>query len=71
MLSGIFAISIYDRSKKIIYLIRDVLGVKPFYYYLNKIKKVLFFFINKTLLLSSEKKELNMDAINSYSNFKK
>ena len=46
-----------------------MLGV-TFYYYLNKNKKKFYFSsLIKPLLLSSEKKELNMDAINSYSNF--
>ena len=35
-LNGMFAISIYDISKKKIYLIRDFAGIKPLYYGLNK-----------------------------------
>jgi asparagine synthase (glutamine-hydrolysing) len=31
-LSGIFAICIWDKLKKKIYLIRDTVGVKPLYY---------------------------------------
>ena len=31
-LSGIFSISIWDKNKKILYLIRDIVGVKPLYY---------------------------------------
>tara|TARA_B100001175_G_scaffold251358_1_gene218695 strand:- start:5078 stop:6859 length:1782 start_codon:yes stop_codon:yes gene_type:complete len=70
MLSGIFAISIYDKLKKKIYLIRDVLGVKPFYYYYDKLNKKFFFSsLVKPLLLSLKKKTLNLNAIISYSNF--
>ena len=70
MLSGIFAISIYDKNSKKIYLIRDVLGVKPFYYHLDKdTKKFYFSSLIKPLLLSTKKKELNMNAVLSYSNF--
>ena len=36
MLSGIFAISIYDRLEEKLYLIRDIVGVKIIYYYLAK-----------------------------------
>lgn len=32
-LDGIFAISFYDKSSKILYLFRDYFGVKPLYYY--------------------------------------
>mgnify|MGYP001456536773 FL=1 len=38
MLSGIFAISVYDKNLNTIYLIRDHIGVKPLYYYHNNNK---------------------------------
>ena len=38
-LSGIFALSIYDIDLNKIYLIRDVVGVKPLYYYHDLISK--------------------------------
>ena len=38
-LSGIFAISLYDKHHEKLYLIRDVVGVKPLYYHYDKIKK--------------------------------
>tara|TARA_B110000027_G_C16122379_1_gene304063 strand:+ start:3001 stop:4791 length:1791 start_codon:yes stop_codon:yes gene_type:complete len=69
-LSGIFAISIYDKLKKKLYLIRDVLGVKPLYYYFNENKKKFYFSsLIKPLLLSVSQKNLNLEAIQSYSNF--
>ena len=37
-LSGIFSISIWDRKKKILYLVRDIVGVKPLYF---KVKNYL------------------------------
>ena len=37
MLSGIFAISLYDEEKKMIYLIRDALGVKPLYFHFDNL----------------------------------
>ena len=66
-ISGIFSISIWDNLTKTIYLIRDIVGVKPLYY---KEKAGDFFFsslINP--LLIDEKKILNLDALNYYNNF--
>ena len=69
-LSGIFSISIYDSKKKKLYLARDIVGVKPLYYYHNnKTKKFIFSSLIKSILISLEKKNLNFDSIISYSNF--
>ena len=35
LLSGIFSIAIYDKQKDILYLIRDIVGVKPLYYHFD------------------------------------
>jgi len=63
---GIFAFALWDRAERILYLVRDHLGVKPLYYGWN----------NKTLLFASELKafrchprfsgEVNRSAIASY-----
>ena len=66
-LSGIFSISIWDKKKKILYLIRDIVGVKPLYF---KVKNGNIFFsslINP--LLIDEKKSLNLKAVNYFNNF--
>tara|TARA_Y100000992_G_scaffold293385_1_gene251954 strand:- start:15299 stop:17083 length:1785 start_codon:yes stop_codon:yes gene_type:complete len=69
-LSGIFSISIYDIKLKKIYLVRDVVGVKPLYYYYNKFsKKFIFSSLIKAILISLDDKKLNYDALDSYSNF--
>ncbi len=69
-LSGIFAISIYDLHQKKLFLIRDTVGVKPLYYYheLNT-KKFIFSSLINSILIYYKNKQLNHDAINSYSNF--
>mgnify|MGYP001157098337 FL=1 len=69
-LSGIFAISIYDLHQKKLFLIRDTVGVKPLYYYheLNT-KKFIFSSLINSILINLKSKQLNYDALNSYSNF--
>ena len=69
-LSGIFSISIYDINLKKLYLVRDIVGVKPLYYlYDNNSKKFLFSSLIKSLILDLNNKQLNYNAIRSYSNF--
>ena len=69
-LSGIFSISIYDLKLKKLYLIRDVVGVKPLYYHFNSnTKKFIFSSLINSILIHLDHKQLNHDAVNSYSNF--
>jgi asparagine synthase (glutamine-hydrolysing) len=69
-LSGIFSISIWDIKRKTLYLVRDTVGVKPLYYLHKKNEKKLFFSSSiKSLLLSSDKREINKNAFIFYTNF--
>ena len=69
-LSGIFALSIYDIDLNKIYLIRDVVGVKPLYYYHDLIsKKFIYGSLINSILPSIKSKQLNYNALKSYSNF--
>ena len=69
-LSGIFAISLYDKQKEELYLIRDVVGVKPLYYHFNNIEKKFYFSsLIKPLLLTTRENNLNKFALLAYSNF--
>ena len=69
-LSGIFSISIYDVKLKKLYLVRDVVGVKPLYYHYDlKNKKFIFSSLISSILISLKDKKLNYEALNSYSNF--
>ena len=63
-LNGIFSIIIFDKKKNLIFCVRDRLGIKPLYYYLEKNK----------LIISSEikafqklvKLKLNQNTLNDY-----
>ncbi len=69
-LSGIFSISIFDTKIKKLYLIRDIVGVKPLYYHYDiNTKKFIFSSLIKGILIYLKDKRLNNDALNSYSNF--
>ena len=66
-LSGIFSISIWDCNKKILYLIRDIVGVKPLYYK-EKNGNLFFSTLIKPLLID-ENISLNLITANYYHNF--
>ena len=69
-LSGIFAISIYDTNLRKFFLIRDTVGIKPLYYsYDTSTNKFVFSSLIKSILASSKNRKLNLDAVESYSNF--
>ena len=70
MLSGIFAIAIWNSKENELSLIRDIVGVKPLYYYhdINE-KKFYFSSLIKSILLSKKDREINNQALNYYLNF--
>ena len=69
MLSGIFAISIYDTLNDKIYLVRDVVGVKPIYYYFDKFSKKFYFSsLIKSLLICKKSNEINSKLYCNYKN---
>ena len=69
-LSGIFSISIFDTKLKKLYLVRDIVGVKPLYYHFDTSnKKFIYSSLIKGILIYLKNKRLNNDALNSYSNF--
>lgn len=73
-LNGMFAIALYDWKKKILFLVRDRLGIKPLYYYASDYssekkfeKRFMFASEIKSILEYSEiKREINVDALNNY-----
>ena len=42
-LSGIFALAIWDKLNRKLYLVRDKVGVKPLFYHFNDLEKKFFF----------------------------
>ena len=69
-LRGIFSFVIYDIKKKKVYLLRDVVGVKPLYYFHDKNKNILYFSsLIKPLLLNLNNNKLNLQSLNYYLNF--
>lgn len=68
-LDGEFAFSIWDTNKKIIFLARDRLGIKPLYYYICN-KHFIFASEIKAILLHPEvRKKVDLQAISYYLSF--
>ena len=65
---GMFAISIYDKEKQTITLIRDRVGVKPLYYYHNK-EDFIFSSELKPIMKYIDNLEINKDALYEFFQF--
>ena len=69
-LSGIFALAIWDKLNRKLYLVRDKVGVKPLFYHFDKHEKKFFFSSSiKSLLECSKSRVLNESVLRHYSNF--
>ncbi|OGS03935.1 MAG: asparagine synthase (glutamine-hydrolyzing) [Elusimicrobia bacterium RIFOXYA2_FULL_47_53] len=64
-LNGMYAIAIYDRKDKSIYLVRDRLGIKPLYYSVIG-NRLIYASEIKPILASGIQREPDMDAISTY-----
>lgn len=60
--NGMFAFCIFDSEKKIFFLVRDRLGIKPLYYY-HKENKFIFCSELQGIMKHDIKKEINLDAM--------
>ena len=69
-LQGMFAFCIYDSKKKILFIARDRVGIKPLYYY-NVNKQFIFCSEIKGILQNPEiKREVNLNALSSFLTFR-
>lgn len=65
-LRGMFAFIIYDKNTKEVFGARDYFGIKPFYYYTGENNFMFSSEIKSFLEHPDFKKELNLDALESY-----
>lgn len=66
-LNGMFAIVIFDREDNSIYFIRDRMGKKPFYYFINENGTIVFASELKAVMQHPEfRKEINAEVIGRY-----
>jgi asparagine synthase (glutamine-hydrolysing) len=67
---GMFAFSIYDKTKDEFYIVRDRLGIKPLYYTKDDDRFIFSSEIKSILSLDQKEKKINKDAISSYMSFR-
>lgn len=66
MLNGIFAMAIYDRQKRELFIARDQFGVKPLYIYFDERDKLMFSSEIKTFLDFDVSTTLSAEALANY-----
>ncbi len=64
--NGMFAFSIYDKQKEELFIARDRMGIKPFYYTLTDNYFIFSSEIKGILSTDLVKKEINSNALNQY-----
>ena len=69
MLRGMFAFAIWDSNKKELFAARDYFGIKPFYYTVIDGDIIYSSEIKSIIKHPKYKKELNLDALESYLSF--
>lgn len=65
-LNGMFAIALYDKSRKEVFLVRDRLGIKPLYYALVDGNLMFSSELKSILAANCVSKEIRFDAISTY-----
>ncbi len=68
-INGMFALCLYDKSKKLLFLTRDRFGVKPLYYYLDQQKLVFASEIKAIMADRRNKREINLNSLTEYLSF--
>jgi len=64
--NGFWGFALYDIKKKLLFLSRDRLGLKPLYYYYDGIKLIFASEIKSILKDASIKKSMNLDALSYF-----
>jgi asparagine synthase (glutamine-hydrolysing) len=67
---GMFAFAIYDKVTGSLHLVRDRLGIKPLYYWLDNNKIIFSSEIKSILKLLNRTPELNIGAVSSYLSYR-
>ena len=65
-LDGMFSIALWDDSKKTLFLVRDRIGIKPIYYFLNSSYFVFSSNIKSILACPFVLKEIDYNAMSQY-----
>lgn len=66
-LNGMYSMALFDRKDDSIYFIRDRIGKKPFYYYIDQDETIVFASELKAIMqYPAFKKEINQDVIGRY-----
>ena len=68
-LNGMFAFAIWDQNKKLLFLARDRMGVKPLYYALQNNSIYFSSELKGLMAVPQVKRALNLDSLNKYLTF--
>ena len=68
--NGFFSFALYDSKKKVIFLARDRIGIKPLYYYYDKKKFIFASEIKAILEDKTIRREINKNSLNQYLMFR-
>jgi asparagine synthase (glutamine-hydrolysing) len=63
---GMFAFALWDRQERRLYLVRDRLGIKPLYYYLDESRLIFASEIKAILADSSVSRQINYQGVNNF-----
>lgn len=68
-LNGMFAFIIWDKNKKLFLLVRDRIGIKPLYYYLDKKRFVCASELKSVLQVDNVQRRVDLQAIDNFLTF--